>query len=92
MKQFDLNIDRILENWECKHALREIIANSLDQFINILKKLDELSEKAHDDQCTGTNPRYPLIEEIKEILEKRELTKNELLTILEEKGCKIIQE
>lgn len=31
MKQFDLNIDKILENWECKHALREIIANSLDE-------------------------------------------------------------
>ena len=31
MKQFDLNIDRILENWECKHALREVIANSLDE-------------------------------------------------------------
>ena len=31
MKQFDLNIDRILENWECKHALREIIANGLDE-------------------------------------------------------------
>lgn len=31
MKQFDLNIDKILENWECKHALREIIANGLDE-------------------------------------------------------------
>lgn len=31
MKQFDLNIDKILENWECKHAVREIIANSLDE-------------------------------------------------------------
>ena len=31
MKQFDLNIDKILENWECKHALREIIANALDE-------------------------------------------------------------
>ena len=29
------------------------------------QKLDELSENAFDDQCTGTNPRYPLIEEIK---------------------------
>ncbi|MCX7903419.1 MAG: bifunctional acetaldehyde-CoA/alcohol dehydrogenase [Caloramator sp.] len=30
-------------------------------------KLDELAEQAFDDQCTGTNPRYPLISEIKEI-------------------------
>lgn len=32
-----------------------------------LSKVDMLSELAHDDQCTGTNPRYPLISEIKEI-------------------------
>ncbi len=29
--------------------------------------LDELSELAFDDQCTGPNPRYPSIEEIKEL-------------------------
>ena len=29
--------------------------------------LDELSEMAFDDQCTGCNPRYPLIAEIKEL-------------------------
>ena len=32
-----------------------------------LKNLDELSLKAYDDQCTGANPRYPLINEIKDI-------------------------
>lgn len=30
-------------------------------------KLDELSELAFDDQCTGSNPRYPLISEIREM-------------------------
>ncbi len=30
-----------------------------------LAQLDELAVKAFDDQCTGANPRYPLIEEIK---------------------------
>jgi acetaldehyde dehydrogenase/alcohol dehydrogenase len=29
--------------------------------------LDRLSEEAFDDQCTGTNPRYPLINEIKQL-------------------------
>jgi acetaldehyde dehydrogenase/alcohol dehydrogenase len=29
--------------------------------------LDDLSEKAFDDQCTGANPRYPLIPEIREL-------------------------
>lgn len=29
--------------------------------------LDEISEKAFDDQCTGSNPRYPLIAELKQL-------------------------
>ena len=32
-----------------------------------LTTLDEMSEAAFNDQCTGTNPRYPLISEIKEL-------------------------
>jgi len=35
-----------------------------------LSKLDILAENAHDDQCTGANPRYPLVEEIKEIFKQ----------------------
>jgi hypothetical protein len=31
MKQFDLNVEKILENWESFHAIREIIANALDE-------------------------------------------------------------
>ncbi|MCE1713876.1 iron-containing alcohol dehydrogenase, partial [Enterobacter hormaechei] len=31
-------------------------------------KLDELAVEAFDDQCTGANPRYPLISELKEVL------------------------
>ena len=32
-KEFDLNIENILENWEVYHAIREIIANALDEQI-----------------------------------------------------------
>ncbi len=32
-----------------------------------LARLDEMSEQAFDDQCTGANPRYPLISEIKQM-------------------------
>lgn len=35
-----------------------------DQFYKVI---DTLSEKAFDDQCTGANPRYPLISEIKQM-------------------------
>ncbi len=31
------------------------------------KTLDDMAEKAYDDQCTGANPRYPLISELKQI-------------------------
>lgn len=31
VREFDLNIEKILENWEVYHAIREIIANALDE-------------------------------------------------------------
>jgi acetaldehyde dehydrogenase/alcohol dehydrogenase len=34
---------------------------------DFLAVVDELAVKAFDDQCTGTNPRYPLISEIKQL-------------------------
>jgi acetaldehyde dehydrogenase/alcohol dehydrogenase len=34
---------------------------------DFLARLDEMSEQAFDDQCTGANPRYPLIAEIKQM-------------------------
>ncbi|HOT62229.1 MAG TPA: iron-containing alcohol dehydrogenase, partial [Treponemataceae bacterium] len=35
-----------------------------------LANLDALSEMAFDDQCTGGNPRYPLVREIAEMYKK----------------------
>ena len=32
-----------------------------------LSTLDEMVEQAFDDQCTGANPRYPLMSEIKQM-------------------------
>ena len=32
-----------------------------------LARLDDMTEQAFDDQCTGANPRYPLMKEIKQI-------------------------
>lgn len=34
---------------------------------DFLANLDKMAEQAFDDQCTGANPRYPLMEEIKEM-------------------------
>ncbi len=30
-RKFDLNIKRVLEHWTVAHALREVIANALDE-------------------------------------------------------------
>jgi len=35
---------------------------------DFLAKVDALAVDAFDDQCTGANPRYPLISELKEVL------------------------
>ena len=32
-----------------------------------LTRLDDMTEQAFDDQCTGANPRYPLMKEIKQM-------------------------
>ena len=44
-----------------KPLIRDYVASEED----FLSRLDEMCEQAFDDQCTGANPRYPLIEEIK---------------------------
>ena len=37
---------------------------------DFMAKIDEMAEKAFDDQCTIANPRYPLISELKELYRK----------------------
>ena len=34
---------------------------------DFLARLDDMTEQAFDDQCTGANPRYPLMSEIKKM-------------------------
>ena len=34
---------------------------------NFMATLDDMCMKAFDDQCTGANPRYPLVSELKQI-------------------------
>jgi hypothetical protein len=40
IRAFDLNIEEVLENWEIEHALREVIANALDE--QVISKTDEI--------------------------------------------------
>ena len=34
---------------------------------DFMRSLDKMAEAAFDDQCTGANPRYPLMSELKEM-------------------------
>ena len=56
-------IDALKEKIGIKKTIREYGVD--EQYF--LEKLDEMSEQAFDDQCTGANPRLPLISEIKDM-------------------------
>lgn len=45
-RAFDLNIEEVLENWEVEHALREVIANALDERIMSRSKEIDISKDA----------------------------------------------
>ncbi len=46
-----------------KPAIKDYVADEKD----FLERLDAMVEQAFDDQCTGANPRYPLMSEIKQM-------------------------
>ncbi|MBQ3407584.1 MAG: bifunctional acetaldehyde-CoA/alcohol dehydrogenase [Clostridia bacterium] len=56
-------IDELKDAIEIKHTIKDYGIKEED----FLATLDEMSEQAFDDQCTGANPRYPTIEEIKNL-------------------------
>ena len=56
-------IELLKEKVGVKKSIKEY-GISEEDFLN---SLDEMSEQAFDDQCTGANPRYPLISEIKDL-------------------------
>jgi acetaldehyde dehydrogenase/alcohol dehydrogenase len=53
----------LCDKLEIPHSIKEAGVDEKKFFAN----LDNLAEEAFDDQCTGTNPRYPLITEIKQL-------------------------
>lgn len=56
-------INELKERVGIKRSIREY---NVDEK-NFLERLDEMTEQAFDDQCTGANPRYPLMSEIKQM-------------------------
>ncbi len=56
-------IDQLKEKVGIKKTIKEYVPDE-EKF---LAQLDEMTEQAFDDQCTGANPRYPLMSEIKQM-------------------------
>lgn len=56
-------IDELKDAIGIKKSIKEYGIDEKD----FLDRLDEMVEQAFDDQCTGANPRYPLMSEIKEM-------------------------
>ncbi|MCJ2377243.1 bifunctional acetaldehyde-CoA/alcohol dehydrogenase [Vibrio sp. ZSDZ34] len=57
-------LDELKTDLDIPKSIKEAGVNEAD----FVAKLDELAVEAFDDQCTGANPRYPLITELKEVL------------------------
>ena len=56
-------IEELKEVIGIKKTIREYGIDEKD----FLDRLDAMVEQAFDDQCTGANPRYPLMSEIKQM-------------------------
>ena len=52
---------------KAKVGIKETIRDYGIEESTFLETLDEMTEQAFDDQCTGANPRYPLMSEIKQM-------------------------
>ncbi len=61
------NLIKAINELKAKIGIKETIKDYGVDENTFLSTLDEMSENAFDDQCTGANPRYPLIEEIKQM-------------------------
>lgn len=56
-------VNGLKEKVGIKATIRDYVPDEKD----FLNRLDEMTEQAFDDQCTGANPRYPLMSEIRQM-------------------------
>lgn len=59
------NLINAIEELKAKVGIKKTIADYGVKEEDFLATLDEMTEAAFDDQCTGANPRYPLMSEMK---------------------------
>ncbi len=67
-------IEDLKHQVEIPLTIRDTLSEDDQKFYS---ELEEMAEQAFDDQCTGANPRYPLIQDLKE------------LYVLAYQGCRI---
>ena len=61
------NLIKAIDELKEKVGIKKTIAEYNVTEEAFLASLDDMSIKAFDDQCTGANPRYPLVAELKQI-------------------------
>ena len=59
------NLIAAIDELKAKVGIKKTIKDYGIDEADFLARLDEMTEQAFDDQCTGANPRYPLMSEIK---------------------------
>jgi acetaldehyde dehydrogenase/alcohol dehydrogenase len=61
------NLIKAIDELKEKIGIKKTIKDYGVDEKNFLDRLDAMTEQAFDDQCTGANPRYPLISELKQL-------------------------
>ena len=61
------NLIRAINDLKAQVGIKETIRDYVPDEADFLARLDEMVEQAFDDQCTGANPRYPLMSELKQM-------------------------
>ena len=65
-EQFN-NLCKAVRELQARIGIKPTIRDYVPDEKDFLARLDAMTEQAFDDQCTGANPRYPLMSEIKQM-------------------------
>ena len=61
------NLIKKIDELKAKVGIKSTIKEYVPDEQDFLDRLDDMTVQAFDDQCTGANPRYPLMSEIKQM-------------------------
>ena len=65
-EQFN-NLCKAVRELQARIGIKPTIRDYVPDEKDFLARLDAMTEQAFDDQCTGANPRYPLMSEIRQM-------------------------